>query len=1253
MSTATTYGGVSLKKLSIAIAIATVTLLVAGSIYFLGIQNAGAVAPSDYGLKEGNTVSASGSSDPDVYIINDWGYKRLFLNPVIFSFYGHLGGFAAVKNVSPSVRDAFGTSGLFRLVNDQKVWAFESTGEDTGVMHWVNVSGSDAVAQDANFFKKVFVINQAEYNWYQKSSAAYTALNQVPVYTRAAVSGSPVVTGPVSVMLAYDNPGAQTLTTKANGVTYMKLALSGSGTVNTLRVVRQGPGSTSDFSNVYIYDGARRLTTGRSLSSSDGSATFNLNYQVNGSAVLSVVADMVSTGATAGNVNYFSVGATDVVLAGAVTAGGSFPLHSSNFTVSGQVGGTITVDKSGSLTNPNVGQAGAEVAEFKLTANTEGAKISRIQLINGGSIAVASLTNFKMTVNGQTVATASGQNSQGYVVFDMSSNPYVIAKGDNRIFQVRADVAGKKAETIDLYIEATADVLALGDQFGFGMSVVDGTAYTVGSSTTGPTTLTLQGGVLTLSFVGPTATNVTTSQTKVHLLDYNMSAASNLDIRKTAIVLCADETGNGYSAADDPAVASLAAGFTDLNNVAIINRDTGTTLVGPVDGTAFLTKSSALTGGAATDCGTGAAGYSKLFTDSFSMTAGQTLHLAIVADVKQGNTGVGASFATGSQFKALAFGYGNLVSTGDLTVLKYSDSNTGPASTDVIPSGNIGGNNMTVQGSSLALALAANPTGGRNFVKGTNNVNVTGLSFTANQGNPVTVTSLTLQGYAGADNTAAVTTGNPGALISAIRIIDGDTGAVISSTPSANNLSVTSGTSSGKVTFSNLNWLIPGGATKTLVAQVDLSTNTPPTADTMSFDLNETTDVTAIDSSSNTVNAANADVNISSTTSTTYIAVTAAGTLAVTAAADTPTSAPLYWNQQSAPFTKLHFTSNNEAFSIERLNLVGTAASVANNVDNVTVKYLNKAGQEMITTGTFNSAGSVSLGFDGVNRPYVPKDGSMDVLVTGNIKSAASLFRASGTAFSINMSTTGIADEFRAIGEGSGTELTGASAGLTSGVTGNSMTVYRSYPQFTMLTAPATTIAVGQDVFKFRIDAMGSAADGATVFFNGSVITTAGGRASGSMLFAVIASGESGGNALGFDLRRVVDSSGASVDQLVASASGVVSPNNLNSLTGSSTGNVGSASFRFQDVPGSQSVEIPAGSSNTFVLRLNTVTLYAKPANTTTGRTADFLQVIMKNSVDGLVQWTDNGGANRNNSNASTANLLKNLPMNGTRINFN
>ena len=156
-------------------------------------------------LKEGDVMSAAGSSDPDVYIVNTWGYKRLFLNPVIFGFYGHLGGFNKVKSTSSQTRDTLVTSGLFRNceTNDPKVYGAEATGEDTGMLHWVNTTGAQAVADDPNFFKKVFCINSNEFNWY-KLGASYTSVIQIPSYVRTnvvSVKPTPVVTtGKVKVI---------------------------------------------------------------------------------------------------------------------------------------------------------------------------------------------------------------------------------------------------------------------------------------------------------------------------------------------------------------------------------------------------------------------------------------------------------------------------------------------------------------------------------------------------------------------------------------------------------------------------------------------------------------------------------------------------------------------------------------------------------------------------------------------------------------------------------------------------------------------------------------------------------------------------------------------------------------------------------------------------------------------------------------------------------------------------------------------
>ena len=168
-------------------------------------------------LKEGDVISASGSSDPDVYIVNVWGYKRLFLNPAIFGFYGHLGGFSKVKTTVVSTRDTLVTSGLFRNceTNDKKVYGVETTGEDVGTLHWVNTTGEQAVKDDHDFFKKVFCINTKEFSWYPKG-AAYTSVNQIPDYSRKTTSSTPT---PAVVIKQYKVVGTDQLNVRASAGT--------------------------------------------------------------------------------------------------------------------------------------------------------------------------------------------------------------------------------------------------------------------------------------------------------------------------------------------------------------------------------------------------------------------------------------------------------------------------------------------------------------------------------------------------------------------------------------------------------------------------------------------------------------------------------------------------------------------------------------------------------------------------------------------------------------------------------------------------------------------------------------------------------------------------------------------------------------------------------------------------------------------------------------------------------------------------
>ncbi|MDP2946507.1 MAG: hypothetical protein Q8N88_00175 [Nanoarchaeota archaeon] len=127
------------------------------------IPPTGTVKPEDFGLKEGDLIRAEG--DFDIFIINQSGYKRLFLNPIIFNMYGHLGGWSSVKTVKPQVRDAFKTSNYYRYADSPKVYELEVTGGDTGKLHWLNMTGESFLSQGGKS-EAVFIINKSELNWY-------------------------------------------------------------------------------------------------------------------------------------------------------------------------------------------------------------------------------------------------------------------------------------------------------------------------------------------------------------------------------------------------------------------------------------------------------------------------------------------------------------------------------------------------------------------------------------------------------------------------------------------------------------------------------------------------------------------------------------------------------------------------------------------------------------------------------------------------------------------------------------------------------------------------------------------------------------------------------------------------------------------------------------------------------------------------------------------------------------------------------
>ncbi len=166
--------------LAIVVIIAVVTFFGGGE-----VSQAEEITISELGLKDGDVVGSTDTSDPDLYIVNSHNQKRLFLNYRIFSLYGHLSA-KNIKRISPDALDLLPTSGLFMVCegNDRTVYALNPNGEDDGTLHRIEIDEAQLLQEDQKFYNKVFCINKLEMQLYQSTNQNFGKLEQVPVYRR-------------------------------------------------------------------------------------------------------------------------------------------------------------------------------------------------------------------------------------------------------------------------------------------------------------------------------------------------------------------------------------------------------------------------------------------------------------------------------------------------------------------------------------------------------------------------------------------------------------------------------------------------------------------------------------------------------------------------------------------------------------------------------------------------------------------------------------------------------------------------------------------------------------------------------------------------------------------------------------------------------------------------------------------------------------------------------------------------------------
>ncbi|MDH4240588.1 MAG: hypothetical protein OEW48_13590, partial [Phycisphaerae bacterium] len=828
------------KLLSITLAITTIAWF-AGTLYVVPVAKA-AVIDGDIVSADATFVDGDGNTyySYDVFIVKIVGsktFKRLVLNPQVFTSYGHL-KWSNLKKISADTVKGYTTSSLTREINDTKVYKLIPDG-DTGSKQWVeDLACFTSKGYD---WDSVYIINATDRDNYTTGSS---------------LCGGGGVEGAMTLSMASDTPGAATVPKNAYGITFMKINITGTGTISQMTFSRKGAGDVEDFDNVYLYENNVRLTTGRSISSATSKATF-INLSIKAPTTIELVADL---SATAGNQDYFSIESVSDVTANA-TVGGVFPLNGNALSMSGTDAGTLTVERTGSTAyNVDIGTTQAEISAFKLTANTEGALFKRLQVFNSGTVTNTLVTNLKLKdQDGNIVATASKIGDDGYATFVLST-PFSLAKGTSRIFRIYGDTGAQKPErTIIFYLELATDILATGTTFGYGMKATI-TNYTSGTAVT----VTLKGGDLNLAKTGPGAKNIGTDTDDTVFVEFSMSAVADITIKKTRIAFCWDNGGEGTY----DALTTTLGGGTDLEDVKMKDKDTGLIYAGPKDGSAIDTA--VFTSGCPGDIN----GVYEDFDDTFDISAGETKTLQITADINTANTDVAGEtdLVAGDKILFALYNWPQWIGdAGNISYMRYAGTTDAVDDSAISPSSNIAGDEMTIQAAALAVTLAASPSGTdateRKFALGQDGVDMAGFVFTSAEASDIKVTGLTLTGYVDEGDDDAFEPGLAGTnyvkdTIAGLELWEAESNTKIASTKGW------SGTSYQDMVWSGISWTIPAGGSKTLLVKGNISSSGKATGDEtddteeLFIDIPDASaDITAQDKDGNSVTATGDAVN--------------------------------------------------------------------------------------------------------------------------------------------------------------------------------------------------------------------------------------------------------------------------------------------------------------------------------------------------------------------------------------------------------
>ncbi|KKP55047.1 MAG: hypothetical protein UR46_C0009G0004, partial [Parcubacteria group bacterium GW2011_GWA1_33_6] len=277
----------------------------------------------------------------------------------------------------------------------------------------------------------------------------------------------------LSVSLASNNPSAGTI---VDGQALAPLAAltftNGDNTeikVTGFKIKRIGVSADASLTNVYLFNGATRLTDGAAVSST--MVNFNntaglFTVPSMGSVTIWVLSDINGTsGETVG----VQVVSSSDISTNASSVKGTYPITGNLMTIAT---GTLAGVEWNATTTPSTAsidpQDGYTVFQNSVIVTTRAVDMTRISFRKTGSASNTDLKNFKLYVDGvqvgATMQLVADSLDQSYVTFDLSGAPKRLEAG-TRVVKVLADIIGGSDLNFTIHLWNVADVTVVDTQY--------------------------------------------------------------------------------------------------------------------------------------------------------------------------------------------------------------------------------------------------------------------------------------------------------------------------------------------------------------------------------------------------------------------------------------------------------------------------------------------------------------------------------------------------------------------------------------------------------------------------------------------------------------------------------------------------------------------------------------------------------------------------------------------------------------------